>query len=78
MHRLAEGLVAMRRVLLGEVAVLPGGVVRLAERLRLQAELRFDGGANHEAAIGRATARLRPPSVVPRPKMRHMSMLIVQ
>ena len=51
---LAEGLVALRLVVLGEVNALPGGVARLAERLRLQAEFRLEAGANHEAAIGRA------------------------
>ena len=40
---------------LGEVAVLPGGVVCPAERLRLKAGLRLEDGATYEAAIGLAT-----------------------
>ena len=56
LHRGAEGLVALRRVF-GEDAALPGGVARLAEQNWLQAELRPDDGANHEAAIGRSTVQ---------------------
>ena len=63
LHRGAERLVALRRVF-GEDAAMPGGVARLAEQNWLQAELRHDDGANHEAAIGRFT-----------PRMSHMSMM---
>ena len=44
---------------------MPGGVARIAERLRLHAELRLGDGANHEAG-----------SVVSRPSMRLMSMTL--
>ena len=42
MHRLAEGLVALRRVS-GEVAALPGGVARLAEQDSLHFSSRLTG-----------------------------------
>ena len=53
---LAKGLVALW-IILDEVAALPEGAERLAVQLRLQAELRLDDGANHGAAISRATAQ---------------------
>mmetsp|Transcript_62305 Transcript_62305/g.163596 ORF Transcript_62305/g.163596 Transcript_62305/m.163596 type:complete len:616 (+) Transcript_62305:129-1976(+) len=57
---LAEDLVALGLVVLDEVTPLPEGVARLAEGLRLQAELGLDDGADDEAAGGGAAAQDAP------------------
>merc|ERR1719149_613108 len=54
---LAECLVALGLVVLDEVAALPEAIAGLAERLRLQAELGFDDGADHQATAVRAAAQ---------------------
>mmetsp|Transcript_52714 Transcript_52714/g.146870 ORF Transcript_52714/g.146870 Transcript_52714/m.146870 type:complete len:456 (-) Transcript_52714:597-1964(-) len=57
---LAENLVALRLVVLYEVTTLPEGVARFPEGFRLQAQLGFDDGADHEAAIGHRAAEDAP------------------
>ena len=55
-----KDLVALRLVVLDKVAALPEGIARLTERLRLQAELRLDDGADHKAARRGAAAQDAP------------------
>merc|ERR1712060_1019653 len=57
---LAEYLIALRLVVLDEVATLPEGVARLAERLWLQTQFGFDDCSHHEPPIGHTAAELAP------------------
>ena len=55
-----EHLVALRLVVLDEVAAEPEIVAGVGERLRAQAQLRLDDGANDEAAVDHGAAEDAP------------------
>ncbi len=57
---MAGGLPALRLAVLSEVVALPGGVARLADRLRLHAELGLDDRAQDEASARRSAAQDLP------------------
>merc|ERR1719158_1352957 len=57
---LAEDLIALRLIVLDEIATLPEGIAGLTEWLWLQTQLGLDNGAHHKATVGHLATQDAP------------------